>query len=288
MLNKIALVILFVLTSICYYLSFNQGDNFEIINYQIFSNWYLVSFLGRIIPGLFIFSFFQLLFNHQNKFFRFIFLVSICFFILISIKLNLNDTIIPNSMIKSYLHLIIPCYTVFSILIFLLREKKKDDSKKWIITTLTTTTTISLTFITTPLFFNDYQQPIQKTENQKAKMISGAENKNLIIYASTSCPYCYKALLKTHLTLRNNLSTKNKILVKFTEDNERIIAFFEFINLKFEFEKISKETFIEENGYKYPSFLLINNHQKIIDNWEAEDFNYFTLENLNKTISSIK
>lgn len=284
MLKKTLLLILLTLSLISYYLTYQQGNNLELIVYQTISNWYFASILGRAIPGLIIFSFIYLLLPHKSLIFKSIFFTSIIIFIVVSIQLNLESTLTPNNLLKTKIQYLLPIFTIIlSIKNFGFKTKAKT-TKKWLIILIVSTGAITFSFISTPLFIEDFQNISDIDIITKDKTISNSKSKNLIIYASTSCPHCYRAILKTYLTLKNK-ATKNSIIIKFVEDKKRVEAYFEYLNVNFEFEIISKNDFIKENGYSFPSFFLLNKKNKIINYWKAENYNYYTLQKLNKSIT---
>lgn len=282
MLKKLILFILFSLTVLIYYVSYHQGNNLELLSYQIIPNWYVASILGRVIPGLIIFSFLQILIPHKNFFFKPIFILTLITLWAVSIKLNLDSTISSKNLLKTNIQTLLPIYTL--ILTIALVFKQKQKSKNALITFIIVSTAITYSFISTPLFIEDYKNTSNIRNINSDKTISNHLNKNLIIYASISCPHCYRAILKTYLTVKDK-SIKNDIVIKFVEDKKRVEAYFEYINVNFEFEVISKDDFIKENGYRFPSFFLLNNDDKIINYWKSENYNYYTLQNLYQTIS---
>ena len=124
MLKKTLLLILLTLSLTSYYLTYQQGNNLELIVYQTISNWYFASILGRAIPGLIIFSFIYLLLPHKNLIFKTIFFTSIIIFLVVSIQLNLESTLIPNNLLKTKIQHLLPLFTIIlSIKYYILRVK---------------------------------------------------------------------------------------------------------------------------------------------------------------------
>ncbi len=112
MLKKLILFILFSLTVLIYYVSYHQGNNLELLSYQIIPNWYVASILGRVIPGLIIFSFLQILIPHKNFFLKTFFILTLITLWAVSIKLNLDSTILSKNLLKTNIQTLLPIYTL--------------------------------------------------------------------------------------------------------------------------------------------------------------------------------